>query len=95
LTIDHIYSSGYTVIKYVIPSIAIICTTGRTEESIQKEGIATGIYLQNGTPDNLIEIPYYRKDAIVAGWTKNNCFLGMGTFEIINFFYYINLTCNY
>jgi hypothetical protein len=68
----------YTLTAYFVDP-SIICTSGRTEDSVANDGTATGVYLQNGpTPANTIQIPYKRADAIAAGWTKNNCFVGMG-----------------
>jgi len=65
---------------FVHPST--ICSTGRTNETLQTDGTGTGLWLQNGpTAESLIEVPLTRPegdDAETSGWTQNNCFPAMG-----------------
>jgi len=59
-----------------------ICTTGRTESDLQSKGTGDSLYFQNGAlplnSSNLIRVPLNRTHAIRDGWTKNQCFFGMG-----------------
>ena len=56
-----------------------ICSEGRDSDALEKEGTGTGLWLQNGpTPDSYMEVPMKRSKAIKKGWTKCNCFIGMG-----------------
>jgi len=51
------------------------------------QGTAPVLYLQNGTtPDTLISVPQKRKAAIDEGWTKNSCFVGMGSSTLVQFY---------
>ena len=68
----------YTLTAYFVDP-STICTVGRSNADLQKNGTGTGIYMQNGpTPANLITIPPKRNEAATQGWTNNNCFVGMG-----------------
>ncbi|CAG7819492.1 unnamed protein product [Allacma fusca] len=56
-----------------------ICTTGRSESSLDTEGTGYGLWFQRGaSPLESEEVPMKRTDAIAKGWTKNSCFVGMG-----------------
>jgi charged multivesicular body protein 7 len=68
----------YTLTAYFVPP-ATICTTGRTKDQLFTEGTGTVLVLQNGlTPSTLINVPLDRTQATAEGWTKNQCFIGMG-----------------
>jgi charged multivesicular body protein 7 len=59
-----------------------ICTTGRPSSELTgsgSSGTGTVLQVQNGpTPDNLLLMPRNRTTAISQGWSKNQCFIGMG-----------------
>jgi len=56
-----------------------ICTEGRTEADLKKNGTATGLFFQDGaTPATTIAVPLTRAAANAEGWSMNNCFVGMG-----------------
>jgi len=68
----------YTLTAYFVKPDTI-CTTGRSTIQLLDEGTGTQLYLQNGpTPHFLITVPRTRPEAIAEGWSKNNCFFGMG-----------------
>jgi len=62
---------------FVDPST--ICTTGRASSDLTSTGTGNILQVQNGTtPDNLLLMPRNRATAIAQGWSKNQCFIGMG-----------------
>ncbi len=66
--------------------IGTICTTGRTEASLNEEGTGTGVWIQNGTSAaDTVQIPQDRPQSenedVSNGWTKNNCLPSMGKKE--------------
>jgi hypothetical protein len=69
----------YTLTAYFV-NPKNICTTGRRKSDVKNNGIGTGLYLQNSNtvPPSLIKVPMKRGDAIKEGWSKNECFFGMG-----------------
>jgi len=68
----------YTLTVYFTDP-STICTTGRTEADLTNVGTITQLWLQNGpSPSNSIPVPNDRATAIAQGWSKNNCFVGMG-----------------
>jgi len=68
---------------YLVPPESI-CTTGRTEYDLIREGTGTGLWFQNGeSPNAQIDVPLMRQDAAELGWTNCECFPGMG---LHNFF---------
>jgi len=69
----------YFVITTYLVDPSIICTSGRQESDLVTEGTGQGVWIQNGpTPDDFMEIPFLRTDALEDGWSDNNCFPGMG-----------------
>jgi len=56
-----------------------ICTTGRSSSDLTTTGTGNILQVQNGpTPATLLLMPRNRTVAISQGWTKNQCFIGMG-----------------
>jgi len=56
-----------------------ICTGGRSASDLKNQGTGTGLYFQDGpSPANVTSPPLTREKAIVEGWSKNECFPGMG-----------------
>jgi len=56
-----------------------ICTGGRSSSDLKTQGTGTGLYFQDGpSPANITSPPLTREQAITEGWSKNDCFPGMG-----------------
>merc|ERR1712243_395998 len=67
----------FTTAYFVDP--AIICAGGRTEEQWNSMGTGDRLLIQNGSPDNLINIPLTKAEADEdPAWFDHLCFLGMG-----------------
>lgn len=63
----------------------LICSEGRNETDLSKDGTGTGLWFQNGaTPSDLITVPLKRGDAIRESWNQNACFPGMGYHNFYN-----------
>lgn len=83
------YKTGkwFIIIKInVFRLLEIICQSGRTKSDLTTQGTGTALYLQNGNTlplnnTNVIKVPLKRNHAIRDGWSKNNCFYGMGNNE--------------
>jgi charged multivesicular body protein 7 len=72
----------FTLTAYFV-NPGTICTTGRNETDLKTKGTGDSLFLQNGAKlpldsTNLIRVPLKRSNAIRDGWTKNQCFYGMG-----------------
>ncbi|CAL8090487.1 unnamed protein product [Orchesella dallaii] len=73
---------------------AIICTTGRNDTDLISDGTGTGLWIQNGTsPSTSIQVPHNRSVAIEEGWTKNQCFIGMGSHNFYQVEQYTSNNC--
>jgi len=67
----------FTTAYFVDP--AIICAGGRTEEQWNSMGTGDRLLIQNGSLDNLINIPLTKAEADEdPAWFDHLCFLGMG-----------------
>jgi len=68
----------YVLTAYFVDPTTI-CTTGRASSDLASSGTGSLLQVQNGsTPDNLLLMPRDRATAIAQGWSKNECFIGMG-----------------
>jgi len=70
----------YFVLTSYFVNPEIICTTGRNDSSLETEGTGTGLWVQNGTnPLSFVYVPRNRSEGYEQGWTRNQCFPGMGS----------------
>jgi hypothetical protein len=72
----------YVLTAYLVDP-STICTTGRTEASLNEGGTGTGVWIQNGTSaEDFVQLPQDRpeseNESVNNGWTKNNCLPSMG-----------------
>jgi len=69
----------YFILTAYFVEPAEICSTGRNETDLIDEGTGRGAWIQIGdTPSKLLPIPDLREEALLNGWSNNNCFPGMG-----------------
>ena len=63
---------------FVDPST--ICRKGRDSAQLLKEGIGTGLWLQNGTNpiNDSVQMPLYESAVGTTKWVKGACFPSMG-----------------
>jgi charged multivesicular body protein 7 len=70
----------YFVLTAYFVNPSIICTSGRNESDLITVGTGEGVWVQEGpTPTTFLEIPMLREEALLTGWSDNNCLGGMGT----------------
>ena len=58
--------------------VAIICTTGRTQDDFDAQGTGDRLVLQDGS--DLTTMPATEGDAGDTVWTNGQCFFTMGQF---------------